>query len=682
MSPLESKLRQLVASLDSSVLEALANKGLLRRAQKDLERGAEVRLVGETASALRLQVAEFEVLLPDSGPAMAKCSCPAAGICQHILTAVLFLQKQTGETAQQQAGLVNVVAPQAWASQELMAITPEQLEQWAGKAAFKAGLKMAAQFTPEIVRESTLRIRFPSLNSEVRFIPGGGLDGMIVSGGKGDGRQLIVAAVIGFQRAEGKQWAIPSEVIGLEASEGSPRSRTEVLNSCQVLLEELLSNGLSRIPAANKQRWSTLAVSALGVNLPRLALALRGVGDESALVLARDARSDLGRMLTRMAQVHALCSALQNGGESPRADLVGFHRTRYDEIGHLDLVGAAAWPWRTASGYEGLTVLFWDPAGKSWNSWTESRPRHQLADFRPVARFTQPGPWEGAESPRQLACSSFRLMNARRNPGRRLSASSKSRVLVTGPANLPQQNLPVVEDWMQLIQQSGAQTAVGLREANPLDSIFALKPAAWLDRAFDPVTQIFRWIVLDSQKRPLLLEIGFDEFTEPAIKFLEAVPTESPPGAVVIGRLQRGPLGLAVHPFSIHKNSCEIIHLCLHNVKITAANPNAAQKEEEDSFEAEEEDASELAPLNSPALDRLLDETDDGLLALAECGLAAPNPLRLERVKQTASRAERLGLQALASGLEGLAAHPGPRAILRTAYLSELHRRAMSALPG
>src|SRR5215471_5590899 len=169
MSPLESKLRQLVASLDSSALEALANKGLVRRAQKDLERGIDVRVVGETDSVLRFKIADVEVSLPESGPATAKCSCPAAGVCQHILTAVLFLQKQIAETAQGAQLTAAGIESQTSAIQELMAITPEQLEQWAGKAAFKAGMKLAAQFNPEIIRERSIRIRFPSMNSEVRF---------------------------------------------------------------------------------------------------------------------------------------------------------------------------------------------------------------------------------------------------------------------------------------------------------------------------------------------------------------------------------------------------------------------------------------------------------------------------------------------------------------------------------
>jgi len=379
MSALESRLRQLAASLNGAALEALASKGLLRRAQKDLERGIETCIAGETGTSLRVSVGEFEVTLPESGPAVATCSCPAAGVCQHILTAVLFLQQPAPGSIQEQLPGVSVPEPTETPDLELMTITPEQLERWAGKAAFKAGLKLASHSTPEIVRERTIRIRFSALNSEVHFVPGGGLDGMIVSSGKGDVHQLIVAAVVGFQRAQGTEWTMPAGVAALEASEGAPRSRTEVLQACQTLLEETLANGLSRLSTANQQRWATLAVSSLGVNLPRLALLLRGIADETALVLSRDARSDLARMFGRMAQAHALCTALQNGGENPRSDLVGLHRTRYDEVGHLDLIGVAAWPWRTASGYEGLTVLFWDPSAKRWNSWTESRPRHQLA---------------------------------------------------------------------------------------------------------------------------------------------------------------------------------------------------------------------------------------------------------------------------------------------------------------
>src|SRR6185503_13182037 len=111
----------------------------------------------------------------------------------------------------------------------------------------------------------------------------------------------------------------------------------------------------------------------------------------------------------------------------------------------------------------------------------------------------------------------------------------------------------------------------------------------------------------------------FEEFTEPAIKWLETVPPDSLPGTLVIGRIQRMQHGLSLHPYSLHRENGEIIHLRLDNAKAATAKPDRVHNEEEDGFEDEEEVASTIGFI--PALSRLLDEVDDGLLALAEAGL-------------------------------------------------------------
>jgi hypothetical protein len=266
-------------------------------------------------------------------------------------------------------------------------------------------------------------------------------------------------------------------------------------------------------------------------------------------------------------------------------------------------------------------------------------------------------------------------MNARRNPNQRLSGSSKSRVLVTGPSNLGAQKLTVIEDWARVYETSNVQTTVGLKEANPLDSVIAIKPEAWGERGFDAISQVFTWFLADLQKRPLLLEIGFEGFTEPAIKFLEQVPAASVEGAVLIGRIQRTTRGVSLHPYSLHKQNGDVVHLCLDNVTTSAGKPGQDEQEEDETFEAEEE--SESATVFSPALSRALDEADDALLALAEAGLASSNPLRIERLKQDVARADRLGLHALKTGLENATDNPRAAFVLRTVYLTRLHRRAM-----
>jgi len=671
VNPLEAKIHSQVAALDDAALEALASKGLLRRAQKDLERGIAVTVESEGASAVHLKVEQFRVSIPEAGPAKAKCSCPAAGICQHILVAILFFKRAAPVVDQKPHDATSI-------EKELLSFTRDQLEQWAGKASFRAALQLASLAEAEITLERGLVVRFTSVNAQCHFAPGGGLDGIIVSGNAKDERRIAVAAVMAFQKSKGVTWETPAGAAGVpEEAEGAPRSRSAVMDASQQLTAEILNNGLARVSVATRQRLATLAVSATGVNLPRLAMALRSLSDESALLVARDARADAGRMLNRMAHTHALCAAIQRGGENPRPDLIGWHRTRYDEVGNLDLIGVAAWPWRTASGYAGLTALLWDTVNRRWNSWSESRPAQQMTDFDPVARYTQPGPWAGAESPRQLAQSCFRLMNARRNATHRLSASGKTRVLVTGPANLKSHGVAMVENWAGLRPSVDSLTAIGLKEANPLDSIFALKPAAWTQRIFHPITQIFSWVVLDTQQQPIVLEMPFEVYSEPAIKYLETVAADSLQHATVIGRLQQTARGFSVFPLAIHQQDGRVVHLMLDTAPtvthVSAASPDA---ELDDEIEAEEEGAPAAA--TSPAISRLLDEVDENLLALCESGLASPNLLRVARAEQIAHNAGRLGLPSLAAGLGQMVSHPQAISLLRCVHINQLCRRAMS----
>ena len=69
-------------------LANLANRGLVRRAQKDLET-ARPALVSVTDDRLQLQIAEAVVDVP-ALPNKSRCTCPASGVCRHILAALLF----------------------------------------------------------------------------------------------------------------------------------------------------------------------------------------------------------------------------------------------------------------------------------------------------------------------------------------------------------------------------------------------------------------------------------------------------------------------------------------------------------------------------------------------------------------------------------------------------------------
>ncbi len=102
MNSLRAQLATQLARYDDDAYAALANKGLLRRALKDLEKApvteADVQALPAGAApnavpALLIRTGGQEVRLDARGPAQAVCSCPASGVCQHILAASIGLQR-------------------------------------------------------------------------------------------------------------------------------------------------------------------------------------------------------------------------------------------------------------------------------------------------------------------------------------------------------------------------------------------------------------------------------------------------------------------------------------------------------------------------------------------------------------------------------------------------------------
>jgi hypothetical protein len=132
-----TKLTALLAAFDDASWEALASKGLLRRARKDMEKGLDIAIVEETAEALKIEVPPFLVAMTANGPASATCSCPSPGICQHILAAGIFLQSRAGEVKDER-----VAATPDSIRNEITLLSPDTLKTWAGTSEYRKGIAL------------------------------------------------------------------------------------------------------------------------------------------------------------------------------------------------------------------------------------------------------------------------------------------------------------------------------------------------------------------------------------------------------------------------------------------------------------------------------------------------------------------------------------------------------------
>ena len=641
----ETAIRQTHAAVTLEALEAFANKGLLRRAQKDLERG-EAPFFEMSESGLVVAISGQRVTLVEAGPAKATCTCPSPGVCQHILVACLQLMRPP-------------TVHQGSAHDEWLAFTEEDIIAAFGLPTLRTAHELSLAHEAQITHGNVLTVRFASLNAEVLALPGTGIAGIIVNGmSEKRHAQIAAAAMLTVRRAAGMRWDPPAN----EKDRAAPAHREDVLESAAALLEEIVTAGLARLSPALVERLSALAISAQTAELHRLALLLRRIGTQAGDWLQRKPHADLGQIFNEMATAYALVHA------GPH--LAGTGRESYIEVGSLDLIGVAAWPWRTPSGYEGLTVLFWDAANSAWNTWSDARPRAFQGGFSAVSRFAQPGPWEGAESPAQLVRSRFRVMNAKRNRWGRLSSSAESKVLVTGTSEVSQ--LPFIDDWTTL--DSLNTTNVGLREHDPRTAYQIIRPAEWERHPFDPVAQSLVWKFRDKNQRALELRLAFDDLAKPAIKHLETLSDDDLHDARLLGRCLRVQGRLQIQPFALIRNG-HADSLFFGDAKpacITSSSISIVTTDDEVN-DAEPEPAATVHSF----IGELSYAAISSLEWLAESGLRARNVDARQRLEELSKQARSLGL----IRLEGLFANTTSAASwLRFRWVLSVMQRACGTI--
>jgi len=632
MSELHARLQRTFVLLDDDALSALANRGLVRRARKDLETRTPTR-VGEQGEKLTLEVEGCNVLLTER-PGEARCSCPAKGICRHILCAIMFVAA---------AGSSPPVAP-ANPDAELSALEGEVVRKWAGKALFdRAERELANGLGVEFRRTRVLVARISELNVECSFVPGSGLEGMLCDCHAPRVCLHRVVAVLAWQIEHGVKEPPTLATDALLASNEAPRTRDEVRASVIAVTEELVAHGLSTLNPAMIGRLRTLATSAHGVDLPALERLVRALADEGQTWLDRAARASDEVILSRAAAVHALAQAL----ESNNPALVGVHRARYEPVRNLELTGIGARAWRSPSGYVGVTVYFWDAKSARYNTWTEARPIG-TPGFDPVARFSGPGPWSGCQSPAVASASRLRLPSAWRSRSGRLSARAGTSAVSMGPTTLA--GLPAAAGtWRDLVPVAEKALVVGLSDRDETASLVLIEPAKWGPAVFDGTRQELVRPVFDDAGRAMPLVVRQSPETQQAITALESYSPSA--GARVFGTLEILRGSFAVEPIAILDATGVTTNLGLSQARPSSASAGLASSPEDPNDEQPDLDTDDAPHITGDdnQVHRVLSSIWNELEAAASAGLRAYRGW--PALAELGGRSKALGLTHCANGL-------------------------------
>jgi hypothetical protein len=546
-----AEVAALLVRYDDDAWIALANRGLLRRARKDLET-LDVRLISESGDAVEVGIGDRVVRMGAAGPGEATCSCPSPVICQHVVAAGLWVAAAAPKSPE-----VDEVAPSVDAlHDDLMALDATTLTSYCGLPGYRWAHQMLndLETPPRIIREGYLAVAFERPGLTVRYL-GGGLDGLTLDQQVSQVERFRVAAVLAWQRAHGLVLPVPPAprsraATETESSLSRTESRARLRSTVAELLRDTVAVGVSHLSPSIHDRLTTSATWAQGVEYHRLALLLRRLADQVDLLLARSALADDLALLDEVAIAHALVAALEAAAASgpEPATLVGRARTSYDPVRSLDMVGLGGRPWHAGSGYHGLTCVFWSPSRHRFLTWTDARP-DSLGGFDPRARWEQPAPWTGLASPATSAGRRVALTHAQVSAEGRLSGVESTAAAVT-PLDSEEivSLLPVRTSWRDLVETRPQ----GLSEPfDPASQWTVLRPARSLPAQWDAVNQTLAWALLDDDGEGVVLEVPWSRLHAHVIGRLEMLGATLPAGALVVARVLRRRGRLIGEPLSL-----------------------------------------------------------------------------------------------------------------------------------
>ncbi|MEU7955092.1 hypothetical protein AB0B62_28275 [Micromonospora chalcea] len=373
-------------ALTPDVLAALSNRGLVKRATREVDAGERPLLTEDTDGAVRAAYPDgVTVTLPvGGGLAAGICSCPAPGVCRHLLTVVLTYQRTHADAPAREAAPDGEAALDGEAAPDTDAapgrddagapaepwrwspgdVTDEELAAAIGAPALAAAKRRLRRGYTAVVHrpdaaDPVPRVELPT--GTVRFLVPHQI-GYARGDAADDGGESIALAVWACRAADREHPDRPEAQIRV----GGPATVTEhaALDAAVALAADVLLTGAAHLGSGVDARLAAARrdLDAAGLRWPLLAV--EDLAGQLEAYAARGARYRPETLADLLAELPARRRAVVNAGATPPERVLGTHEPAETPLRRVRLTGLGARV-RSSGGEVGVDVVLAHPAAVS-----------------------------------------------------------------------------------------------------------------------------------------------------------------------------------------------------------------------------------------------------------------------------------------------------------------------------
>lgn len=530
-----SEIRENLSKIDDDYLIGISNKGIVKRAYKDLEQASLGLVEEEKGLNVSVDDCSCQLVLPIGE---SKCNCPSRSICKHIVMAVLYAKKQFElteqvETACGQAGITTVEevknCPLPVENEEkfpqICAYQIEDMRKKLGAGAFKKVWEyMRNANEPEITVGAVITVYFTDIEIAVKL-----LEPVAYSTCSCHKKELCIhkaQAILYYQLSKGilQKEQIKEAAVSEEKQLYDFVEIAKLEDVMQDLLGELLFTGVSRASSEVVLSCERMAVMSHNLLLPEYERMFRSLSENLDLYFKRHASFSVDRLLKEVTELYQKAEALKQAAAwEDVSKLAGKNRSEYVAIKPLSLMGMGRRYFRSKIGYEGDTTYFLEERSGEWYTYTNARPVFYEKNKRQRAfSGKEVAPWNLNCNMEELSKACIYLENGKINEENRLSSTKEAVAEITGQRSLSKEvvDMHTYDDFEKLFEAKFGEWKK-IQKLTETQKLAIVKPESVEEAAFDNIAQKFSMKLLDKEGRVLIVKVSYSKEENYTIRYLE-----------------------------------------------------------------------------------------------------------------------------------------------------------------
>ncbi|MCM1084142.1 MAG: SWIM zinc finger family protein [Clostridium sp.] len=631
-----SEFYRMLGQVDDDYLTGLSNKGIVKRAYKDME-AASIKLCEEAEQELTAEVDDVvcKLVVPLGE---SKCSCPSRSICRHIITAVLYVKRECGDKTKSAPEEVNTeeltdniknVEPEAPFSEILSYPLATIKKQAGGKALRNIHEHLSMEYKASISESSIVTVELLDEGVKVKLLVP--VEYSTCSCGRKEFCTHRAEAILRYQIQKQK---ISMEQVAASIEDEAEQkldkdSIVKLAGSIKQMLGEIISAGLARLSPELVTGCERFAIMCHNERLADLEKEFRALSEQLKLYFSRHASFRIEKLLVDVTRLYGEANHIAHSTDDKELyNLTKRMRSEYVPSKPLDLVGMGYWHFKSDTGYEGITIYFVEENTGKWYTYTNARPLFYEGKRAVKMTGKETAPWGLSCNLQELAQSRIHMSGCLVNQEGRLSSTSGAKAEIMGVRSFDCEGIlkNSYHDFSTLFMEKFPANASEWQLRERLALIY---PDRMTDASFDSVRQCFLMGLSDAAGKQIKIQIDYSSDESYNIKYLERIYQEisrkKKKPACFLGRLYISEGMLKMYPIEYYEENEGERQSFLQKIR---KETHAAKKGQED--EAEER----TQPHGIARVKECLENCRNLMTQIFQSGFTAVSARTIEDMKQ------------------------------------------------